>query len=76
MRVRIDEMKKIYTELERLQLGPQFDEIREFHRVCNDYVRTGDSVSGSIPIASLRRFLVYHFPASTQHPCIAYLKAE
>lgn len=72
---RIDEMKTIYTELERLGLGPHFDEIKEFQRICNQYVRTGEGVSGSIKLPFLRRKLVYHFPASSYHKCMACLKS-
>lgn len=73
--IRIAEMQQIYTELERLQLGPQYDEIRAFQRVCNEYVRTGKAVSGAIPIPSLQRRLVYHFPSSSYQKCVACLRA-
>ncbi len=72
---RIEEMKTIYTELEKLGLGSQFDEIHEFQKICNQYVRTGDGVSGSINLPFLGRKLVYNFPASSYHKCVACLKA-
>jgi hypothetical protein len=72
---RIGEMKKIYTELEKLGLGPHIEEVREFQMVCNEYVRTGHGVSGSIHIPSLDRTVVYHFPASPYQKCVARLAA-
>lgn len=72
---RIEEMKTIYTELERLGLGSQFVEIQAFQKICNDYVRTGEGTSGSINLPFLRRRLVYHFPASSYHKCMACLKS-
>ena len=71
---RIEEMKKIYIELEKLGLGDQFDEIKEFRIVCNKYVREGTSISGSIKIPNLMRKLVYNFPSSSYQKCIACLK--
>lgn len=70
---RYEEMKKVYTELERLGLGVQFDEIKRFHKVCNDYVRDGAPVSGSINLPFAGRKLVYSFPASAYKECVAYL---
>ena len=72
---RIEEMKKIYTELDRLGLGSQFDEIKQFQQVCNDYVRSGQSASGSINIPYINRKLVYNFPSSSHHRCVARLSA-
>ena len=72
---RIEEMKKIYVELEKLELGDQFDEIKTFQIICNDYVRKGESVSGTIIIPNLMRKLVYNFPSSSHHKCMACLKA-
>ena len=72
---RIEEMKKIYVELEKLELGDQFDEIKTFQMICNDYVRKGEAVSGTIIIPNLMRKLVYNFPSSSNHKCMACLKA-
>ncbi len=72
---RLEDMKKIYTELDRLGLGNQFDEIKQFQQICNEYVRTGASASGSINLPYINRRLVYNFPTSTNHMCVAYLKA-
>jgi hypothetical protein len=72
---RLEEMKKIYTELARLGLGDQFDEIKQFQQICNDYVRNGSSISGSINISYIGRKLFYNFPISSHHKCVAYLKA-
>ena len=72
---RVEEMKRIYVELQRLGLGPQFDEIKQFQQVCNDYVRLGQSASGSINIPYISRRLVYDFPSSPHHRCVARLTA-
>jgi len=72
---RIEEMKIIYTELDNLGLGSQFKEICDFQKICNEYVRSGEGVSGSINLPFLRRRLVYHFPASSYHKCMACLKS-
>lgn len=70
---RLDEMKRVYAELERLGLGAHFDEIREFQQICNEYVRNGTPASGSINLPFAGRKLVYTFPASPYKDCVAYL---
>ena len=73
---RIYEMKKIYYELERLNLGDQFDEIKAFHAICNDYVRSGNTVSGTIHLPFANRKIVYHFPSSAYQKCVACLRSD
>ena len=73
---RIEEMKKIYIELERLGLGSQFDEIKAFQHICNDYVRTGEPHSGSIPLRFVNKTLFYSFSSKIGKECVAVIRSK
>lgn len=58
---RINEVRNLYLQLDGLGLHAHIDEVAEFRQIANEFVRNGTSASGSIPIPSAKRWLVYTF---------------
>lgn len=58
---RLEEMKEIYTKLDALGCYNDYDAIREWKALAQDFVRTGSPSEGRIPFPEAKRVLVYRF---------------
>lgn len=59
---RVAEMVNIFTKLRDANLGIlEFEEVRAFRKICNDFIKDGRPVKGKIPISGAKRILCYDF---------------
>lgn len=60
LKERLTEVQTIYKQLfDDLGFPMDYDGINEFRQAANEFVKTGEGMSGSIPIPSVKRTLVY-----------------
>ena len=53
---------KIFKKLKEFDLGHEkYEELVEFKKICNTYIKDGKSVSGKIKIHGTKRVLCYDF---------------
>lgn len=74
--VRIQEVRRLYEQLDLLGLHDGFEAVTEFKRIANEYVKTGASASGVLRIPSVKRKLIYTLTAKTHNACTIVLKAD
>tara|TARA_B100000941_G_C28370510_1_gene481872 strand:- start:364 stop:600 length:237 start_codon:yes stop_codon:yes gene_type:complete len=59
---RASEIVKLYKKLKDLNLGIMgFDEIEEFRKICNKFIKDGKKSQGKIPINGIQRIICYNF---------------
>jgi hypothetical protein len=59
---RTTEIIKIFKQLKGLNLGIMgFDEFTDFRKICNQFIKDGQSVKGQIPIGGTQRVICYQF---------------
>lgn len=73
---RIQEIRRLYEQLDGLGLHDGFDEIVAFKKIANDYVKHGTPASGSIHLPQAKRKLVYVLTTRKDRPCTIILKAD
>ena len=59
---RTRKIMNIFDQLRSLNLGIMgYEEFNHFKRICNDFIRTGQSVHGNIPVFGTKRIIQYNF---------------
>ena len=71
---KISEIKTIYNKLEQVGLNKTHPDIRKFHTIVNDYIKSNESFSGKLRIHGADRILQYILPKSTKNECQIMLK--
>ena len=73
MRKRATEIVTLFKKIKNLNLGiMEFDEMVEFRKICNQYIKDGIQVHGNIPILGTNRIICYDF----NHRVNCYLKYD
>jgi hypothetical protein len=72
---RIQEVRRLYEQLDAIGLHDGMEAIAEFRKLANTFVRTGESSTGALPIPSANRILVYTFSCDRKIPCTILLRA-
>lgn len=53
---------EIFKKLNNLNLGISgFEEFDEFRKICNHFIRTGESKEGQIKVLGTKRIICYNF---------------
>jgi len=59
---RASEIVKIFKKLKELNLGIScFDEFDNLRTIGNEFIRNGETKSGSIKVTGTKRIIKYHF---------------
>ena len=59
---RTSEIMKLFKKLKDMNLGIMgFEEFDEFRSICNQFIRTGEYVNGSIKVIGTKRIICYDF---------------
>ena len=59
---RTSEIMKLFKKLKDMNLGIMgFEELDEFRSICNQFIRTGQYVNGSIKVIGTKRIICYDF---------------
>ena len=59
---RATEIIKIFKQLNELNLGIYgFEELNDFRKICNDFIKTGNPTSGKIKVLGTKRIICYQF---------------
>ena len=54
------EVVNIFRKLKELNLGiGGFEEFDEFRKICNEFIRTGESTCGEIKVLGTKRIICY-----------------
>lgn len=72
---RLKEVRHLYQQLEALGLHEEVEQIAEFRKIADEFVRNGVPLSGEIPIPFARRVLVYELTSSAKHSCSILMKS-
>lgn len=73
---RVAEIVQLFTKLRDANLGIfEFEEVREFRKICNVFIKDGVSVKGKIPIPGVKRILLYDFD-SRKVDCVLKYEAS
>ena len=60
--IRLKEVLEIYRKLKELGLSDEVcNDLKEFRRIANTFVKEGYSTQGKIPLPEIGRVLIYHF---------------
>lgn len=59
--IRLNEMNVIKSKLEKIELDQQFSEIVELMRIMDNFIKTGESNSGKMPILNSNKDICYIF---------------
>ena len=71
---RSNEVKTLITELNKFGLSPSFPNIKEFYKICKEYVNEGGSYSGKLKLLGLKRVLEYNLVKAKHLNCTLNLK--
>jgi hypothetical protein len=58
---RLEEMQEIYSKLDALGCSNDFEAIREWKKLAQNYLKTGENSSGKILFPEAGRVLIYQF---------------
>lgn len=59
---RTSDIMNIYKKLNELNLGIYgYEEFDDFRKICNKYIRDGQSVKGNINVLATKRVICYDF---------------
>jgi len=67
------EIIKIKENLENLGLNNNFDEIKEFYKILDEYLNNNISLSGKIKIEYINKIIEYQLPKNKIHSPIVKL---
>ena len=59
---RTKQIMNIFYQLQSMNIGiVGYEEFDNFKRICNNFIRTGQSVRGNIPVFGTKRIIQYEF---------------
>lgn len=61
VKIRLDEINIIKSKLEEIELDERFPEIAELIKIMNNFVETGESNSGKMPLLNSNKDICYIF---------------
>lgn len=73
---RMSEINPIKAKLDELGLSLEFEGIKQFHQIINEYVENGISWSGVIKLNGLKRVLEASLPMRHHVKCTVNLKYD
>ncbi len=77
LEIRLSEMRTIYQQMYDLGLSKELEGVAEFFKIANTFVKEGIGASGSLPLAGMKRRLVYRLsmlPHVTSNVTLQYDK--
>jgi len=73
---RIKEVSELYKQLNKIGMDERFEEIQEFRKIANEYVKSGKPVQGFIPMKNIQRILCYSLTNKQKEACNILLKYQ
>ena len=68
------EINKINDQLNKINFPESLEGIKEFYKVCDDYIENGYSLQGKIKLVGFKRILKYMFGCNKGSPVDAMLE--